>query len=78
MTIKHIPMSDSELVAKIREHALRNYNEDGWDYLVECYSDDDIIQIVAGCVSYEAAISRLAKGLKAKDDYRRDIQSEAF
>lgn len=69
---------NTELVKRIRQHALANYEKDGWDYLVECYSDDDIIQIVAGCESYEAAIERLNKGLKAKDDYRREIQSEAF
>ena len=69
---------DSALIAKIREHALRNYNQDGWDYLVECYSDNDIILLVAECESYEQAIAKLAKLLKIKDDYRSDIQSTAF
>lgn len=69
---------NSALVAKIREHALRNYNQDGWDYLVECYSDNDIILLVAECESYEQAIAKLGRILKAKDEYRNEIRSMEY
>lgn len=28
-------------VQQIRQHALENY-DNGWDYIVECYTDDEI------------------------------------
>lgn len=67
-----------DVIAKIRKHAIENYNTGGWDYLVECYSDGDIVLLVAECDSYEACIAKLAKLLKSKDDYRSEIQSTAF
>jgi len=30
----------------VRNHAIENYNHGGWDYIVECYSDEDIQRVL--------------------------------
>jgi hypothetical protein len=30
----------------VRNHAIENYNNGGWDYIVECYSDEDIQRVL--------------------------------
>jgi hypothetical protein len=32
-----------KLLDQIKAHAMANYN-DGWDFIVECYTDDEILQ----------------------------------
>jgi hypothetical protein len=44
MTTNHTPsMKNTEAV---RNHAIENYNNGGWDYIVECYSDEDIQRVL--------------------------------
>ena len=33
------------LVDAVKGHAVRNYEKDGWDYIVECYGDGDIAEL---------------------------------
>jgi hypothetical protein len=65
-------------VKEIKAHALANYNRDGWDFVVECYSDEEICELTARCTTAEQAIAKIGRTVKAQDDYRRDIQAEAF
>lgn len=40
---------DAALIAKIREYAVANYDSGkGWDYLIECWSDADILAEAEG------------------------------
>ena len=71
-------MKMSELVKAVKDHATLNYNKDGWDYVVECYEDSEIADEIRGARSCPEAIQMIGKILKAKDDYRKDIQAEAF
>jgi len=71
-------IDNAALVAAVRQHALQHYNHGGWDYLVECWEDSDIIEEADGCSSVEEVIEVIGRILKIKDDYRRDIQGEAF
>ena len=34
------------LIAAVKKHALANYERDGWDYVVECYDDAQIADII--------------------------------
>lgn len=73
------PITDKiALITAVRQHALQHYAEGGWDYLVECWEDSDILEEAEGCATVEDAIKAIGRILKMKDDYRRDIQSEAF
>lgn len=65
-------------VKEIKAFALANYNRDGWDIVVECYSDDEIYELTARCKTAEQAIEKIGHMVKAQDDYRKDIQAEAF
>ncbi len=68
----------SNLVSDVKEYALRNYNKDGWDICVECYSDDDIASIIYGAVSERVAISKMKNYLGSLNEYRSEIMSEAW
>jgi hypothetical protein len=63
---------------RIRQHALTHYTEDGWDILVECWTDEDIAEYFDGCVAYENAVMRISNVLYMLDGYRREIQAEVF
>lgn len=65
-----------EMVVAIRKHAMANYEKDGWDYVVESYSDPEIIKIldehkpytIAGAI---AVMHREVKLVKECADIRR-------
>ena len=66
------------LIAAVRAYARRNYERDGWDVLVECYSDDDILEIIGKARTFEGAIAKLRRELKGYADYRADIAGSAW
>lgn len=70
----HIP---AYLVA-IKAHALANYEKDGWDYVVECYDDAQIVEIIKTARTIAGAIKMMRAHVKPRADYRADIQAEAF
>ena len=63
------------LVDAVKGHAVRNYEKDGWDYIVECYGDGDIASLIqaANATTREEAIKAVGDYIKVKDDYRSDI-----
>lgn len=69
-----------DLIKAVKEHAQANYEADGWDYLVECYEDKDIREMIeeAGATTAEEAIKVIGEVMKVKDDYRKDIQGTAW
>ena len=78
MTFKYEENELFNLVSDVKEYALRNYNKDGWDICVECYSDDDIASIIYGAVSERVAISKMKNYLASLNEYRSEIMSEAW
>jgi hypothetical protein len=68
----------TEWIAAIREKAKRNYNHGGWDILVECWEDSDILAAIDGCTTLEEATEAIAERLGINDEMRRDIQAERF
>ena len=65
-------------VKEIKAFALANYNKDGWDIVVECYSDDEIFELTGGCKTAQQAIEKIGRIVKDQDEYRKDIQATAF
>jgi hypothetical protein len=63
---------------RLRQHATIHYTEDGWDILVECWSDEYIYDIIKSCKSYEEAVIACSGVLSAMDGFRKEIQSEVF
>jgi hypothetical protein len=67
-----------EMVDGVKAHAVENYEEDGWDYLVECYDDAEVAELIEGATTVAEAIELAAEIMKIKDDYRKDIQATAW
>lgn len=71
-------MKDQDLVDAVRAHAVEHYNEGGWDFVVECWEDWEILAVVRGCKKEGQAIRKVRKQIRALDDRRREVQAEAF
>ena len=52
---------DRALINGVREHALKHYSDGGWDTIVECYEDKDILKVVHGAQTMGDAIDRMAE-----------------
>lgn len=63
---------------RIRQHATVHYTEDGWDILVECWTDEYINEIIGNSKSYEEAVIACSDVLSIMDGFRKEIQAEAF
>lgn len=75
----------AEWIAKIRKHASENYNEGGWDYVVESMSDATLIEnfnitLETGkpALTYDEAFKGIADLCELLDDRRRDIQGTVW
>ena len=81
MPNRFYPMS--ELLAEVKDHAAKNYENGGWDIVVECYDDDAIKGILKGSRAEgtsrvrtpKSAIKRVAGVVGVVDSVRSDIQS---
>ena len=67
------------LITEVRAHARKNYGH-GWDYVVECYADSDILEIVqeAGAKTPEEAVAAVGKVVGIQDDFRKDIEATVW
>lgn len=72
------PADRTHLVKAVKKHALANYETDGWDYLVECWEDKDILECITGATTEEQAIQACLETVKLMDERRREVQSDAF
>lgn len=71
-------MTKNELVKAVKAHAVDNYETGGWDYLVECYSDAEVAELIGRATTVKGAIKKVAEVMGIKDDYRKDIQGTAW
>lgn len=65
-------------VEAVKAHAVDNYEDNGWDIVVECYADDEIEMVTRKAVDAEQAIALMQAWVKPQSDYRAEIQAEAF
>lgn len=73
--------TNEEMIAGVRKHALANYSKEGWDYLVECWDDSDIIEAIKGahgeepCTTLPQLIRRVGEAVGAKEEQRFEAQA---
>lgn len=67
-----------ELVDGVKAHAKANYEDNGWDYLVECYDDDEVAELIEGATTVAEAIKAAGEIMAIKDERRGEIQSYAW
>lgn len=61
---------------RLREHALTHYNEDGWDILVECFTDEYINELISQDATYEEAVITVSNMVSVMDGFRKDQLAE--
>ena len=68
----------TELVNHVKQYARDHYEQDGWDYIVECWSDDDIAERLSLTMTNEQAVHYIGNVVKRHDSIRRDVEAEIF
>lgn len=68
-------MDKDDLVQAVKDHAHRNYNNDGWDYVVETMTDDDIRQAIGKASTIQGAIRKVASLCGLWDERRTEVRS---
>lgn len=71
-------VTDQDLIDAVRAHAVEHYNEDGWDYVVECWEDWEILAVVRGSKKESQAIRKVRKQVRVLSDHRQEILAEVF
>ena len=68
------------MVQAVKKWAEDHYSDDGWDYIVECFSDEDIQEALeAENVSTTCeAIHTMKQLVKVMDGRRKEIMAEVF
>lgn len=61
-----------EMVAAVRRHAEANYEKGGWDFLVECWSDEEIAEVIGETKSEKEAVRRCKRIVGVLDERRRE------
>jgi hypothetical protein len=65
-----------ELIADVKEHALRYYaNGKGWDYVIETMSDEDIAKHIGKATSKYGARNRVYKVVSLWAELRDDARA---
>jgi hypothetical protein len=78
MTIKASVYSNAhlpELVAAVRAHALTHYEEDGWDYVVECWEDAYLLDAIGNARTLKGAVAKVRRHVKDLDEVRDDVRA---
>jgi len=68
----------NDFTAAVKDYALAHYETDGWDYVVECYSDAEIADVIKTARTAAGAVKMMRAQVKPRADYRADIQAERF
>lgn len=65
-------------INKIRNHANTHYEEDGWDFLAECWTDEELKAVAMKFDTYEDFVACMSDTLSAIAGIREDICAEGF
>lgn len=70
----------SALVEAVKAHARDNYNEGGWDVIVECWDDDRIAEVIRedAATTPAAAVDAFRPVVGVWADRQADARNSAF
>lgn len=71
-------LTKGQLVDAVRAYAAKHYDQGGWDEVVECWEDEDILREIGQCYTAKAAIKRVGAMVKIRYQYAQEIRSTAF
>lgn len=66
-------LATPEVVAAVKAHAVANYDQDGWDFIVETYTDAELAEALKGCKTAKAGIRKAAGIAHLLNDRRQDV-----
>jgi hypothetical protein len=66
------------LLNAVKAHAIEHYEEGGWDYVVETFNDQDILDVIDNSWTVPGAIARVAKHAKAIADQHQEVMAGAY
>lgn len=76
----HPDADDNSLVAAVKLHARNNYESDGWDIVLECWSDAEVLAVVnaANANTAAEAIAAVAAEVGPLAEHRDEVRAEIF
>lgn len=75
---QEVRIDKAALVKAVREHARANYSAGGWDYVVECYEDSDIIEEMGDATTAEEAIKNVGCIVGLRREREEEVRAEVF
>jgi hypothetical protein len=66
------------LLASVKQYAMDHYEEGGWDIVVECYDDAELLSIIGWAFTEKAAVARVAASVGIIAERRAEVQAEIF
>lgn len=73
-------MTTNEIAEAVQKHAVVNYENSGWDYIVECWTRDEIEGRLKEhkITTLEDALDLYSKIAKIFDGRRKEAEAEIF
>jgi hypothetical protein len=60
------------LIQAVRDHAQAHYDEDGWDYVVEAWEDEELAEDIGDAATAEEAIARIGRIVSLQAEHRQE------
>ena len=75
-----MPMTTNEIAEAVQKHAVVNYEQSGWDYIVECWTRAEIAEELerVKIATVDEAIAYYAESARIFHDRRTDAEAEIF
>lgn len=67
-----------QMIEAVKRHAVENYETGGWDFVVECWSDEDILDCISGASNAAEAIRLVGEDVGVLADYRAEIEATVW
>jgi hypothetical protein len=68
-------MDEQELINAVRSYAYAHYTIDGWDYVVECWEDGDILEALEGASTATQAIANVREAVRPLAEMRDEVRA---
>jgi hypothetical protein len=70
-------MNRTELIAAVREHAVANYEQQGWDFVVETMDDEELGKLIGRARTVKGAIAKVLATISLWEERRVEVQAMA-
>ena len=77
--IKGYKMTNAQLIEAVKAHALEKYEQPGgWDFVIECWSDEEIGAEIAGAKTALGAVRKMSAAIGPIAEQRGAVRNEIF